>query len=306
MWFKNLTLFRFSEPFQLTPEALEQRLEEAAFRPCGSMERWTYGWTSPLGRQGQQLVHSANGYLMLCAQKEEKLIPASVINEIVAEKVAEIESKESRKVRRKERDGIVEEVIIDLLPRAFSHRSRTFAYIDPNGGWLIVDSSSAKKADDLTAWLRKSIDTLPIAPPQTKQDPGHIMTEWLAGEGCPDDISIEDECELISSEEEGGIVRCRRQDLFSPEIQSHLEAGKTVSKLAISWNDRISATLDDQFGIKKVRFLDLVQEEAEDVDTDDAAARFDTEFAIMTLELSRFLTRVIELFGGEASNMDNS
>jgi len=299
MWFKNLTVLRLTEPFALSDNELEQRLQTKHFRPCGRAEQSTTGWTAPLGRQARQLVHSSNGFMMVCARREEKIVPSSVVNEIVSERAAEIEGTQGRQVRRKERQSLADEVILDLLPRAFTHSVRTFAYIDPKGGWLVIDAASSKKADELTELLRKTLESLPVVPPTPKQRPGAVMTGWLAGESIPGDVTIEDECELRLPEEEGSTVRCKRQALFSPEIQSHLEAGKEVIKLALTWDDRLSFLLDEQLGIKRLKFLDILQEQADAADSDDEAGHFDAEFAIMTLELARFLPRLLELFGEE-------
>jgi recombination associated protein RdgC len=299
MWFKNLAVLRLTEAFALTDNELEQRLQTKQFRPCGRVEQSTIGWTAPLGRQARQLVHSSNGFMMLCARRQEKIVPSSVINEIVAERVAEIEGAQGRQVRRKERQSIADEVMLELLPRAFTHSVRTFAYIDPKGGWLVIDAASSKKADESTVLLRKTLESLPVAPPTPKQRPSAVMTGWLAGESIPGDVTIEDECELRLPEEEGSTVRCKRQALFSPEIQSHLDAGKEVVKLALTWDDRLSFVLDDRLSIKRLKFLDILQEQADEADAGDEAARFDAEFAVMTLELARFLPRLLELFGGE-------
>ena len=305
MWFKNLTLFRFSEAFTINESQLIEQLETHRFRACGSLELSTYGWSAPLGRQSEQLLHAAGGFWMLCAQKEEKIIPASVINELVADKIEEIESEQVRKVRKKERDSIKEEVIHDCLPKAFSHRRRTFAYIDPKGGWIVVDAATAKKAEEVVSLLRKSLGSLPVELPAVSEAPEVIMTQWLMDESSvPSDVNVEGECELYSPEDDGGIVRCKKHDLYSPEIRSHLDAGKRVRKLAISWNDRLTCVLDDSLNIKSLRFLDLVQEQAAEIEADNAAEQFDADFSIMTLEIAAFLPRLLALFGGEADRLD--
>jgi recombination associated protein RdgC len=51
--------------------------------------------------------------------------------------------------------------------------------------------------------------------------------------------------------------------------------------------------------VKRLRFLDLIQDQVADIETDDEAAQFDVDFSIMSAELSSFLPRLIELFGGE-------
>ena len=299
MWFKNLALLRFTEPFGLGTTELEERLAQRRFRPAGSLEPVSAGWSAPLGKDGVPLVHATSGFLMVCLQKEEKILPASVVNEIVSEKLAELEDARGRPVRRKERDAIRDEVLQDLLPRAFSHTRRTYGYIDPKGGWLVVDSASPKKTEEFASLLRQVLGSLPVIPLATRERPGAVMTGWLANGGPPSDLAFESECELRSPEEDGGIVRCRRHDLGVPEIQNHLEAGKEVIRLALTWNDRLSFVLDESLAVKRLRFLDLVQDEAAAVETDDPAQRFDADFAVMSLELAAFLPRLVELFGGE-------
>jgi len=299
MWFKNLSIFRLTEDFTLAPADLELKLEQMAFRPCGSHEEFTFGWTSPLGKSSEQLVHSANGFLMLCGKKEERVLPASVVNEMMQDKILETEEQQGRKLSKKERTAIKDELIFELLPRAFTFSNKTYAYIDPKGGWLIVDAASAKKAEDLLSSLRKCLDSLPAVPLNTIEKPVKVMTEWLVNNQAPDDITIEDECELRSPEEEGGIIRCKRHDLSLPEIKNHLDTGKEVIKLAVNWADRISFIIDENLAVKRLKFLDLIQDQVSDINTDSEAEQFDVDFSIMSLELANFLPRLLELFGGE-------
>ena len=299
MWFKNLSIFRLTEAFTLSPGELEQKLEALAFHPCGPHQEFTFGWTSPLGKSNQQFVHSTNGFMMLCLKKEERLLPASVVNEISQEKILEKEQQQARKLSKKERTEIKDEILFDLLPKAFTFSRKIYAYIDPKGGWLIVDAASAKNAEDLLSMLRKSLTSLPAVPLNTIDNPATIMTEWLLNSKAPDDILIEDECELRSPEEQGGIVRCKRHDLALPEIKNHLDTGKEVIKLAVSWADRISFIVDENLSIKRLRFLDLIQDQVTDIEANDEAAQFDVDFSIMSAELANFIPRLLELFGGE-------
>jgi len=299
MWFKNLSIFRFTEVFTLTSEELDQKLEALTFRPCGSHEEFTFGWTPPLGKASQSLVHKTNGYMMLCVKKEERVLPASVLNEMLQEKIAEQEQQHARKLSKKERTELKDELIFDLLPRAFTFSRKIYAYIDPQGGWLIVNAASAKSAEDLVSLLRKSLGSLCAIPLSTVEKPIATMTQWLLNNKIADDVTIEDECELRAPEEAGGIVRCKRHDLALPEITNHLATGKEVIKLAVNWAERISFIIDENLAIKRLRFLELIQDQVADIETDDEAAQFDVDFSIMTAELSTFLPRLIELFGGE-------
>ncbi len=299
MWFKNLAIYRFTEPFDLTAEALEQKLQQQPFKPCGGHDEFSFGWTSPLGKNFDALVHANNGFFMFCAKKEEKVIPASVINEMLQERIGEIEEREARKVAGKERTRIKDELIFELLPRAFSFSRKTYAYIDSRGGWLVVDAASPKKAEDVLSQLRKCLGSLPVVPIGASVKSAPIMTAWLLHHDAPKDIVIEDECELRSQEEEGAIIRCKRHDLALPEIKNHLDSGKQVIKLAVTWGDRISFVLDENLLVKRLKFLDLIQEQVADIEAIDDVEQFDADFSIMSAELAQFFPRLLELFNAE-------
>jgi recombination associated protein RdgC len=298
MWFKNLQIYRLTEPFTLTPEALHEALQQRPARECGKLEPETLGWAPPLGRQGQLLTHASGGCIMICAQRNEKVMPAAVVREQLAQKVEMIEEKEQRKVGRKEKLDLRDQLMVDLLPKAFTKSALTYAYIDTKGGWLLVDAASAKRAEALTTLLRDTLGTLPLVPLETNQSPGTIMTGWLLGKIPTREFQIMDQCELREPGEEGGIVRCRRQSLTGSEIQAHLDAGKQVVQLGLEWDQRIAFVLGEDLALKRLKFLDIIQDEAADTEAEDAAARFDVDFSLMSLELGRLLPKLVDTFGG--------
>ena len=240
MWFSNLYIYRFTKPFAFSAKQVDNRLLKNEFQACSSLQASSYGWVPPLGRHGEQFIHEANGNILVCARKEEKILPAAVIRDIVNDKVAEIEENQARQVRRKERETMRDEVMLDLLPKAFSRSNLTFAYICPHDNLLVVNASSAKKSEELLNQLRSSLGTLPVVAPVMKTSPAAIMTRWLDKNKAPTNFIIGDECELRDANDEGGIIRCKHQDLTADEIQSHLSAGKQVVKLSITWGDCLS------------------------------------------------------------------
>lgn len=297
MWFKNLIVYRLTESFAFTSAELEQKLEQMRFRPCGSHNEFSFGWAAPCP-ESEQLVHSSNGFMMICGKKEEKLLPASVVNELLAEKITAHEVDYGRMPSKKQRTEMKDELIFGLLPRAFSHSRKTFAYIDVKGGWVVVDSASSNKAEDLLSCVRSCLGSFPIVPLNTKQTPVFVLTEWLDGENIPDGVVVDYECELKSQDENGAVVRCKKHDLHLPEIKNHLRAGKRVTKLALSWDDRLAFVLDENLAVKRLQFLELVQSKALDLDAETPQQRFDADFAIMTTELAGFLPKLVEWFGG--------
>jgi len=300
MWFRNLQLYRLGQSFELTPEALDERLQADVFKGCNSMDMLTYGWAPPLGRHGRQLVHAANGYAMVCARKEEKIIPAGVVRQLLEDKVTDIEAAEEREIYRREKMRMKEEIIVDLLPRALSRISNVFAYIDIRNRLLVVDSASPAKAETLISQLRTTLGRFPATPVKTRQSLSGLMTRWLGGEHLPHDFLLGNECELKHPDPEGGIISCKKQDLEAGEVRNHIKNGKQAVKLALHWKERLSCVLHEDLSIKRLRFEDIIKEEEHDTEADDAVSRFDLDFSLMVLELAAFLPQLLEALGGEA------
>jgi recombination associated protein RdgC len=298
MWFKNLQLYRFTKPFDLDASTLGQQLEQQAFVPCGSQDVTRSGWVPPLGRHGSEFVHSTNGFLMVCAKRQDKLLPSAVINEALEEKALEIESREARQLPRKERRALRDEVYFSLLPKAFVRSSLQFAYISPRDQLLVVDAASAKRAEELLQDLRDALGSLSVIPLVSKHQPIDVMTRWVSSAQIAAGFELGEECELRDNADISSVIRCKNQDLTSAEIVNHLKTGMHVSKLALNWQQRLEFVLDEKLVVKRLRFADMVQEQASDIEAADAAAQFDVDFSIMALELSAFIEALADAFGG--------
>jgi recombination associated protein RdgC len=304
MWFKNLQLYRFTQPVELTSELLAEQLSEHRFEPCGSQELTRAGWVSPLGRHSDELVHESNGYFMVCSKRQDKILPSSVVNDFLEEQVQEIESTESRKVSRKERSSLKEEVIFSLMPKAFPRSSLQFAYISLRDSLLVINASSEKRAEDLIHDLREALGSLPLIPLVAKNLTIDLMTQWVNSGELTDNFELGEECELRDNADVSGVIRCKNQNLSSDEILNHLKTGMHVSKLALSWNERVEFVLDEKMAVKRLRFSDLVQEKADEAEVDDVAGQFDVDFTIMTSELSQFVKALLSALGGETESTD--
>lgn len=301
MFFKNLQVYRFTRPLEQDADTLEKNLAEFTFKPCGSQDISKLGWVFPMGKAGSMYTHLAAKQILICMRKEEKMLPAGVIKDQLNERIEAIELEQGRALKKKEKDSLKEEIIMQLLPRAFSRTSQTFAWIDPEADMLYVDASSTRKAEELISLLRKTLGSLPVVPIQLKNQADVVMTDWLNEGNIPANFSLEDEAELCSALEGGGIIRCKQQDLLSDEIKNHLAADKFVTKLALNWADSISFVIGEEFALKRIKFADVLQEQNEDIDKDDFAARFDADFALMTGEIKQLIPAVIDAFGGEQS-----
>lgn len=297
MWFKNLLIYRFTRPFTLSHEELNEQLAHKAFVSCGSQDMESLGWVPPLGQQGVELVHSSGGCMMVCSQRQEKVLPAAAVRELLEERIQDIRQGEDRAVGRKERLQMKEDIIFEMLPRAFAKSRKQFAYIDPANGWLIIDTASHKRAEDMMVLLRECIGSLPVIPLAAKNTTQQWMTDWLKTH-APQYFELGGECELIDGADESAAIRCKNQNLNSPEILNHIDGGMFVKKVSLSWTGGIDFTIDEQLTVRGLRFADLITEKADDSQADSAAEKFDADFAIMHAELARFIPALLSAFGG--------
>ncbi len=299
MWFKNILVYRFTKPFQLSAEELEVLLAEQAFQPCSSHDTSRYGWVTPLGRHGTEFVHVNNTCVMICAKRQDKVLPAAVINESIEEKILEIETKEGRKVGSKERQAIKEEIIYTLLPKAFTRSSLHFAYIAPLEGLIVVNASSANRAEELLTKLRETIGSLAIIPIAPKNLAQEVMTTWLRQGVGPKGFELGHQCELRDALDASSVIRCKHQVLSSEEIKNHIEAGMQVIKVGLCSDSGIECVIDDKLAVKGLRYGDIIQEKVNECEAQDVVEQFDIDFSIMTLELSVLIQLLLKALGGE-------
>jgi recombination associated protein RdgC len=299
MWFRNLQIYRLPENWGLTAEALAEKLAAHPFQPCGSQDMASRGWTSPT--KDDRFVMAVGGQFLIALAVEQKLLPSSVVNEVAADKAEIIEAQQGFKPGRKQMKEIKEAVLQELLPRAFTRRRTAFAWINPIAGWLVVDASSPARAEEILDALRDSLDELPVKMVKTQLSPVSVMTDWLIANQATGNFTIDLDCELRAVTDEKAAVRYVRHALDGKDVQDHLAAGKLPTRLAMTFDDRISIILTEKMEIKRVAFLDIIKEEAER-QGDAADMQMEADFALMSGELSRLIPALLEVLGGEVTD----
>jgi len=298
MWFRNLQIYRLGDEWQWTAAHLGEKLAQAGFHACGAFDMESRGWVPPRGEEGELLV-AVNRQWLIALGVEQKLLPAGVIRQYTQARLAELEIAQGFKPGRAQARELREQVTAELLPRAFVKRRLVYVWIDPVNRWLIVDAASPAKAEEVLEHLKKTLDDLPLKLFRTRSAPGTAMTGWLAGNEAPAGFTIDRDCELCAPGEDKAVVRYVRHALDGEEIGRHIAAGKAVSRLGLTWRDRISFVLTEQLQVKRLAFLDILREQAER-HAEGGEDMFEADFVLMSGELAPLLADLAQALDGEA------
>lgn len=293
--FKNMIIYRIAPQWQIGLEHIEAALANAPFVPCSATQESAWGWVPPRGEAHGPLVESVGGQWLLRFMVETKLLPASVLARKVQEKAIQMEQTTGRKPGKRQSRDLKEEAKLDLLPQAFTRQSNITVWIDPKAHFLALDSSSQSRADGVVSALVEALPGLSLWLVDTQTAPATAMAQWLSTQEPPAGFAIDRECELKSSDEDKAVVRYARHPLDIEEIHAHIQAGKLPTKLALTWEGRLSFVLTEGLQLKKLALLDatLAQQNPED-------GGFDTDWALATGELTAFLPELIDALDGES------
>ncbi|GKS87598.1 recombination-associated protein RdgC [Acidovorax sp. SUPP1855] len=292
--FKNMIVYRIAPQWQVDLSQVEEALAKTPFVECGATQEKSLGWVPPRGDAHGLMAESVGGQWVLRFMVESKMLPGSVLNRKVKEKAARIEQETGRKPGKKEAKELKDEAKLDLLPMAFTKQGSMWVWIDPQAHWLVLDTSSQSRADEVVTLLVEALPGLSVALLDTQTSPQAAMSHWLSTQEPPVGFSVDRECELKSADEAKAVVRYARHPLDIDEVREHIAAGKLPTKLAMTWDDRVSFLLSEGLQVRKISFLDTVFEGTK---ADDGG--FDTDVAIATGELSKLIPDLIEALGGE-------
>lgn len=294
--FKNALVYRIDQWEPPTQPDIESRLEASRFAECGPTQPEAAGWVEPRGEKHGVLLESVGGQLILKLCTESKPVPGGVIRQQLEARLDKIEAETGRRPKGKAKRELKEQIVHDLLPRAFAKRSTTLVWIDLAAKLVLIGAASSKKADAVVTRLVELFGGLRLAPLQTALSPATAMSAWLSDKEAPRGFSIDRECELKQPDSEKAAVRYARHTLDIDEVGEHIRQGKLPTQLAMTWNSRVSFVLTEALALKKIKLLDVVLENTGPAGSADGG--FDADVAITTGELRLLLPDLIEALGG--------
>ena len=293
--FKNVIMYRIGADWSATLAQMEDGLQAARFVECGASQEKSIGWIEPRGEAHGPLVEAIGGQYIIKLMIETKALPGSVVTKKAKERVAHIEATTGRKPGKKETREIKDDIKLELMPMAFTKESSVLVWIDPQARLLVIDAGSQARADEVVTMLVKCLSGLAVKLIDTKISPTAAMSEWLITQEPPSGFTVDRECELKAADESKAVVRYTRHPLDTDEVREYVESGKLPTRLALTWDSRVSFVLTEGLQIKKLTFLEVVFEKSS-AGKDDG---FDADTAISTGELRKLLPDLLEALGGE-------
>ena len=293
MWFKNITFYPINTKMLPENETLLEKIATKPFAPPLGLDWFSEGFVPMMG---EEMAFFADFTWSVALQKSERVLPSPVIRDALNEKIVAIELAENRQISRKEKQELKEQVTDDLLPRAFCKNSLTHAVVDTKHGFLLVNGSGSR-AENLLSKLREVLGGLDARLPNTVHSPSSLMTDWLLRGAADGGFELDDSCELQGSGDVVPIVKVSKQDLTADEITQHVKNGKIVTQLGLVWREQIAFVLTDDFALKRIRYLDVLQDEAEQHGDDAANLAFATQI-LMSESIGTMIEELVGLLGG--------
>ena len=294
--FKNVIVYRIEPTWSQEFAAAEEALQAQRFVPCGPSQEKSVGWVPPRGQEHGPLVESVGGQWLLEFMIEAKALPGSVVRRKLEERLAHIEATEGRKPGKKEQKELKEDIAQELLPMAFSRHARVTVWIDREHRRLVVNAANAARADEVVSSLAQAFSGFGVSLINTKIEPAAAMSGWLHSQEPPAEFTVDRECELKATDESKAVVRYAKHALDIDEVRQHIENGKRATRLAMTWDDRVSFELTEGLQLRKLVFLEGTDEAAPGDRKDDD---FDADVAIATGELGGLIPALIDALGGE-------
>lgn len=273
MWFNNVLIYQLTRDDQ---SELAPALTENVLKPCPPHARFIYGW-SPV--YGEELLQEVAGSILICMGKEERLLPRGVINKMLAERIQNLEMQQGRQVKRAEKAQMAEDIEFELLPKSFCVQKKLFAILDDSSKRILINASSANQAAQLTSLLRKSVPGLSIEPLMIEDNLALRFAQWIQNPSMlPEQFALASDCVLFSLDNDKKRIHCKGYELPAEEILTLLDQGMVTAEISLIWRERIQFTLTHDFTFKKLKSLDYLIDEfnelkelEEDIEQRDAA-----------------------------------
>lgn len=276
--------------------ALEQHLSQHPFKEPSSFEFCASGFETVLD---DRFVLPFPGGYAFAFRYDEKIIPASVTTELANKKIAEIEAQEDRRLPKKERNRIRDEIVSGLLPKALCNTNRVTCFYRTDSNRLIVPTTSKKLAKHVTSKLLKCVGSIKFT--TIYIDGINVsLTAKLAAFLDGDDhafagLDVGGQCKIKGDESGSAAFKKDTIEESKDGITEALGAGGKVTELSLQ-TDAVAFKINTDFVLKSIHFI----AEPEEHDFEHEIEFFQHEAAVQTLMIDELVNELCDVFGYQA------
>lgn len=304
----NLLVYRVSAPL-LHLHDQEQLNESLATHPAripAITELNAIGFM-PLYGEDEHYVDNVNATTKLLAVNfADRMLPGKVVRQRVMARVREIEDEEGRRVFAREKNQIKDKVITEMLPHTFVDQKVVNVLIQ--GPYIIIDSTSAKKGEDILCLLRQVLGTLNVRPVCVDGTPIQKFTEWFtaAKVGDGEKFCLTGDFKAISSDDEIDSLNGKGTSPKSEGLSDLVfEHNRRVTVLGLQWESRdevVTFTVNEMLGIKGIKWPESIADMAASdagEDKDNVYSLTRATFLLLAAEIQSLLSDLLHELGGE-------
>lgn len=284
--FRNVRFLSFTGLWPESESAVSEQLASAGFTPCGPLTEKTSGWEAPVDTDHPTLCRSVAGADLIQLRTQSRLLPTAAVNEAVEAKIEEFQARTGEPPGRREKRRMKLEMRDNLMPKALLRSERTRGVFLRSEHILAVDAGSPVKLERFLDSLTAAFDDFDTAPLDFRQAPGTLIQRIFMGD-MPAGVTLGRECRMYDPSDSRSSVRFADMELTDKSVQRHVEQGLKLSHLEIGYKGLMSCVLDENGDLSKLRLAEA--DDSDIIDDEEALARFDAEFVLLTGTLREFL-----------------
>lgn len=301
MWFKNARIYTIALDNSLksifnNETLLNDKIQAACFKPTTQMELSSCGFSPILGRNTEAFIFSHEHNHFLRFTEENKLLPTSIINQVLADEIDLKEQELNRPLKKSEKQALKIALINKMMAQAFTTRRESFLWINSQFGFVAVSVSSTKRAEAAISILRKALGSFPAKALQPRCVIEDRLTSYIAKKDLPNFFNLGTDAVFKSNDDMGSTVRVSKDDLTSNEVLNHIKAGKMVTELQLDYNNAAQFVITSDLGLKRININDLFLEKNMPQSTDNKLADLQATIILESTILTELISKIFKAF----------
>ena len=272
-WFKNSFSYRITERSKIyTSDEIGEKIVDGAIAGFagGQLEKVGFGKVI-----GDDYFFAINDKCFLFSlQIDKKDIPKKIVDGLVNEANKAYRLDNGKPMSKNELIICREDIIDQLLPKAFIKTSNIMGYIDYENMLFVVDASSPNKFDLFSSKLREVLSNLSFQIINPDVNVSGLMGSWLmvydvvpynSNVSVDDSFTIGEFCIMKQVvESKVATISLNNKHLDDDDIRNHITNGAVVESLMVNWESKINFVLNANFRLTKIEGTELVSDLVDD------------------------------------------